>query len=180
MVDDLGVPQPDLDRLFSEHAQALYGFLAYRVGDPTVAEDLLGDTFERVMRSRRRFDPRRGSEQTWIYTIALNCLRDHMRRTRAEGAALERSAGSVGDSHEEAFAYVRDRVELTQALDQLDPAEREILALRYGADLRLQDIATVTGLPETTVQGRLYSGLRKLREVLEPERPPSPSRSQSI
>lgn len=180
MVHDLGVHGHDLERLFSEHSQALYGFLAYRVGDPTVAEDLLGDTFERVVKSRGRFNARKGTEKTWIYTIALNCLRDHMRRTRAEGAALERSAGSVGDSHEEAFAYVRDRVELTQALDQLDPAEREILALRYGADLRLQDIATVTGLPETTVQGRLYSGLRKLREVLEPERPPSPSRSQSI
>ena len=180
MVHHLGVHANDLERLFSEHSQALYGFLAYRVGDPTVAEDLLGDTFERVVRSRGRFNARKGSEKTWIYTIALNCLRDHLRRTRAEGAALERTGGPPSHTQEEAFAHIRDRDELNQALEQLDPAEREIVALRYGADLRLRDIATVTGLPETTVQGRLYSGLRRLREVLEPERPPSPSRSQSI
>ncbi len=40
--------EKDFERLFADHAQALYGFLVYRVGDPTAAEDLLGDTFERV------------------------------------------------------------------------------------------------------------------------------------
>lgn len=172
---------PDLERLFSEHAQPLYGFLAYRVGDPNVAEDLLGDTFERVVRSHRRFNARKGSERTWIYTIALNCLRDHLRRAKAEGRALERS-GSFDDigelAQEQALEQVGDRDELMRALDALEAGEREILALRYGGDLRLQDIVTVTGLPATTVQGRLYGGLRKLREALEPQQPrPSPSRS---
>ena len=110
MVHHLGVHANDLERLFSEHSQALYGFLAYRVGDPTVAEDLLGDTFERVVRSRGRFHARKGSEKTWIYTIALNCLRDHLRRTRAEGAALERTGGPPSHTQEEAFrAYTRSR-----------------------------------------------------------------------
>lgn len=168
----------ELDRLFSEHAQAIYGFLAYRIGDPTVAEDLLGDTFERVVKSHRRFNARRGSERTWIYTIALNCLRDHLRHSAAEDRALERS-GPIDDHwQEEALEQVRDRDELQRALDRLEPGEREIVALRYGSDLRLQDIAAVTGLPASTVQGRLYSGLRKLRVALGPEQPtPSESRS---
>jgi DNA-directed RNA polymerase specialized sigma24 family protein len=45
-----------------------------------VAEDLLADTFERVLRGRR-FDPRRGSEKTWLYAIAINLVRDHARRS---------------------------------------------------------------------------------------------------
>jgi RNA polymerase sigma-70 factor (ECF subfamily) len=177
-MDDPYVQDLDLERLFSEHAQPLYGFLAYRVGDPTIAEDLLGDTFERIVRSHARFNARKGSESAWIYTIAMNCLRDHARRAKAEGRAFER-AGDPGELFQDsALSDIHERDELQRALARLEPAEREILALRYGADLRLQDIAAVTGLATTTVQGRLYSGLRKLRETLEPARAsPSPSRS---
>lgn len=156
----------DVERLFAEHAQALYGFLAYRVADPGVAEDLLGDTFERVVRSARSYDRRKGGEQTWLYTIALNCLRDHQRRNKVELAANERAL-PTGQDMSGGLDALADRDLLMRGLDELDPGEREILALRYGADLRLRDIAIVTGLPETTVQGRLYSGLRKLREVLD-------------
>ena len=142
-----------------------------------MAEDLLGDTFERVVKSRGRFNARKGSESTWIYTIALNCLRDHIRRSKAEGRALERAAGSGGFS-DDGFGDLHERDSLMRALGSLEMQEREIVALRYGADLRLDDIAVVTGLPSTTVQGRLYSGLRKLRDTLEPERA-SPSQSRS-
>lgn len=178
IMDDPAVPELDLERLFSEHAQPLYGFLAYRVGDPTVAEDLLGDTFERVVKSHARYNARKGSESTWIYTIALNCLRDHVRRSQAEGRALERADWPDDAFAEGSHSGLHERDELLRALGALEPAEREIVALRYGADLRLQDIAAVTGLAPTTVQGRLYSGLRKLRATLEPGRAaPSPSRS---
>ena len=88
------------ERLYAEHAQALFGFLSYRTGDRALAEDLLADTFERALRARRRFDRRKASEKTWLYAIALNCLRDHARRRASEGRALERiaSAPSVAPS----------------------------------------------------------------------------------
>ena len=157
----------DLERLFAEHAQALYGFFAYRVGDAMLAEDLLGDTFERLVRSRRRFDRRRGSEQAWIYSIALNCLRDHLRRAGAERRAHERIEAR---EEQDTIAQVDDRDLVVRSLEILEAGEREVVALRYGADLRLQDIAQVTGLPVTTVQGRLYGGMRKLRALLEHDR----------
>ena len=78
----------DFTRLYAEHAQSLYAFLSYRTGDRVLAEDLLADTFERVLRSRRGYDPRRGSERTWLYTIALE-LRA---RQRAPGGGREPSA----------------------------------------------------------------------------------------
>lgn len=178
IVDDPSVDAPDLERVFAEHAQPLYGFLTYRVGDPTVAEDLLGDTFERVVKSHKRFNARKGNEKTWIYTIALNCLRDYLRRTHAEGRALERSGAGEELLAEDALEQVGEHDELLRALAHLEPGEREILALRYGSDLRLQDIAEVTGLPASTVQGRLYSGLRKLRDALQPEAAPAASESR--
>src|SRR5271168_3596356 len=76
------------ERLFEEHAGRLFSFLVYRTGNRALAEDLLSETFERVMRSRQRFDPRRGSERRWLYTIALNLLRDHARRQTHEEQVL--------------------------------------------------------------------------------------------
>src|SRR5919198_5409867 len=81
----------EFERLFEDHAQRLFGFLVYRTGDRTLAEDLLSDTFERALRRRSWFDRRKASEKTWLYAIALNCLRDHMRRRAAESRALEQS-----------------------------------------------------------------------------------------
>ena len=97
------------ERLYAEHAQALFGFLSYRTGDRVLAEDLLADTFERALRARRRFDPRKASEKTWLYAIALNCLRDHARRRGTEGRALERIASLPGQASTEEMEEVSDR-----------------------------------------------------------------------
>jgi RNA polymerase sigma-70 factor, ECF subfamily len=157
--------EEEFERLYEEHAQGLLGFLAYRTGDRALAEDLLADTFERVLRARRRFDPRKGSRKTWVYSIALNLLRDQIRRKEAEGRAVGRvqePAPSGGGSIER----VAERDELTRALAELSEEEREAIALRYGGDLTVPEIARLTGEKLTTVEGRVYRGLHKLRELL--------------
>jgi RNA polymerase sigma factor (sigma-70 family) len=155
------------ERLYAEHASPLLGFLVYRTGDRVLAEDLVADTFERVFRARSRFNRRRASEKTWIYSIALNCLRDHARRAATELRALERVAEPVGALAEaDPGEGVLDRDALGRALQTLPPEEREALALRYGGDLTVPEIARVTGEKLTTVEGRVYRGLRKLRSEL--------------
>ena len=155
----------EFERLYAAEAQGLFAFLAYRTGDRALAEDLLADAFERALRSRRRFDRRRGSGKTWLYAIALNLLRDHARRAAAEGRAL----GRVDEPEApDAFAGVERREALERALGRLSPEEREAIALRFGADLSVPEMAKVLGEPLTTVEGRVYRALRKLRERLEP------------
>src|SRR5207244_1989203 len=146
-------------------AQGLFAFLAYRTGDRALAEDLLADAFERALRSRVRYDRRRGSEKTWLYAIALNLLRDHARRAGAEGRALER-ADAAGSEVRDPFAGVEARDELGRALGCLSAEEREAIALRFGAELTVPEMAEVLGEPLTTVEGRVYRALRKLREAL--------------
>src|SRR4051794_17447885 len=87
------VRQESFERLYEDHAEQLLGFLVYRTGDRALAEDLMADTFERVLRARRPFDRRRAKEKTWLYAIAMNLVRDHQRRKGAEGRALERVGG---------------------------------------------------------------------------------------
>jgi RNA polymerase sigma factor (sigma-70 family) len=156
----------DFERLYNEHAQALYGFLAYRTGNPALAEDLLGDVFEKALRARRRFDPRRGTSKTWLYSIALNTLRDHFRRAAAAERATDRLA-APGAAVEDEHDAVARRDELARALATLSEEEREVVALRYGADLTVPEIARLMGEKLTTVEGRVYRALRKLREELD-------------
>jgi RNA polymerase sigma factor (sigma-70 family) len=160
----------EFERLYAEHANALFGFLMYRTGDRALAEDVVADTFERALRARRGFDRRRGSEKTWLYAIALNRLRDHVRRTGAEERAASRMAAAAAE-HDAAAAI--ERVEARQtvagALEVLSSEEREAIALRFGGDLTLKEIAKLTGEPMTTVEGRVYRALRKLKDSLEPE-----------
>ena len=155
------------ERLYAEHAQALFGFLSYRTGDRMLAEDLLADTFERALRARRRFDPRKASEKTWLYAIALNCLRDRARRRSTEVRALERMASGPSPGSTGEMEDVSDRDLISRNLAVLTDEERETIALRFGADLTVPEIAKLTGEPLTTMEGRLYRALRKLREAME-------------
>jgi len=161
----------EFERIYVEHRERLFGFLVYRTGDRALAEDLLGDVFERAFRARSRFDPERGSETTWLLAIAVNRLRDHQRRAQVERVALERvMAAEVAsvDLPQDAIAE-RDRV--VRGLEVLNQRDREIVALRFGADLSVPQIAHVTQQPLTTVEGRLFRALRRLGTVLAEEPP---------
>jgi RNA polymerase sigma-70 factor (ECF subfamily) len=160
------VRDEDFERLYAAHAEPLLGFLVYRTGNRAVAEDVMADTFERVLRTRFRFDPRKSSEKTWIFTIALNLLRDHARRRGAEERALERLPEPVPSGGMPTTDLVDERDELRGALDTLTQEERECVALRFGADLTVPEVGRVLGEKLSTVEGRVYRALRKMRAEL--------------
>jgi RNA polymerase sigma-70 factor, ECF subfamily len=164
----------DFERMYLEHRDGLFAFLVYRTGDRSLAEDLLGDVFERAFRARGRFDPARGSWTTWLYAIAVNRLRDHHRRAQIERSALERVRVSDGAPLNLVEDVIADRERVMRALEALNERDREIVALRFGADLTVPQIARVTEQPITTVEPRLFRALRRLRTVLEPEPEPEP------
>jgi RNA polymerase sigma factor (sigma-70 family) len=143
----------------------IYGFLAYRVGDRDLAEDLTQATFERALRAWSRFDPRRASERTWLLAIARNLLIDHHRRQRG------RRTEEIDELHGPAVPGPEEQLgassELLEALARLSERDREILALRYGADLTGPEIAELSGLTLANVQQIISRSLRKLRELLE-------------
>jgi RNA polymerase sigma-70 factor (ECF subfamily) len=155
------VRDDEFERLYEAEAANLYSFLAYRTGDRALAEDLLADAFERALRGK--YDKRRGSPRTWLYSIALNALRDHVRKVAAEGRAYAKIEIPTGG---DPFADVEHRDEIARALARLSSEEREAVALRFGSGLTVPEMAKVLGEPLTTVEGRVYRALRKLREAL--------------
>ena len=160
----------DFERLYADEAAGLFSFLAYRTGDRALAEDLLGDAFERALRSRRRYDARRGSAKTWLYTIALNVMRDHLRRAAAEARASDRVGHLRDESYDWRLEAIGVRDELSRALGALSPEEREAIALRFGAAMTVPEIASTLGEKLTTIEGRVYRALNKLRVELDHSR----------
>jgi RNA polymerase sigma-70 factor (ECF subfamily) len=156
-------------RAYRENVDAVYAFCAYSV-DVTTAEDLTAATFERVVRSWRRFDSERASERTWILAIARNLLTDHFRRqgrarlvsVEEHPAVLDRLVDEKGPLEEELA-----REELERLLSPLSPRDREVLALRFGADLDGAEIAELLDLTTANVHQILSRSLRRLREVAD-------------
>lgn len=157
----------EFERLYAEEAESLFAFLAYRTGDRLLAEDILADTFERALRARHRFDPRRGAERAWLYSIAVNLLRDRARRVDAEDRALARAGGgnpaAEGSGEDPRLDAVDRRDWIDRGMRVLSPEEREAVALRFGAGLSSPEIARVTGQSLSTAEGRVYRALRKMR-----------------
>lgn len=165
----------DFARVYDEHVWVVYGFLAYRLGNRDAAEDLTQTTFERALRAWSRFDPRRGSERTWLVAIARNTLIDHFRRAahnRAEPLD-ERALSELALPDEDPT----ESPELADALAQLPDRERELLALRYGGELTGPEIAKLVGLSLANVQQINSRALRKLRALLEEGREPQSATS---
>jgi|tagenome__1003787_1003787.scaffolds.fasta_scaffold20485957_1 RNA polymerase sigma factor (sigma-70 family) len=158
----------DLHEVYCRNVSAVYAFFAYSVG-PQTAEDLTAATFERVVRSWQRYDARRASVRTWVLVIARNLLADHFRRQSFRGGpSFDEHPALAGSTPEhddpaERFAAVDG---IKSWLLMLQPREREVLALRYGADLPTREIARCLGLSEANVHQIVSRALRRLRTIL--------------
>ena len=162
--DPLADPQPLIRRV--------YAYVAYRIGDGADAEDVTSATFERALRYRDSFDPKRGDAAAWLIGIARRCIADAAHHAESPAGELP---DLPGEGHEE---LALSRLDLRAAVAALDERDRELLALRYGADLTARQIAEVLELKTNAVEVALHRALGRLRERLEPRGPePGPSTS---
>jgi RNA polymerase sigma-70 factor (ECF subfamily) len=161
-VDPLRNPEPLIRRV--------YAYVAYRLGDGPDAEDVTSETFERALRYRSSFDASKGPPVAWLIGIARRCIDDALSgRPQTAGEPEEVAAASDLE-----LETVR-RVDLRKAMSALDERDRELLALRYGADLKARQIAELLDLKTNAVEVALHRALNRLRERLGGDEPPGSS-----
>ena len=145
------------------HLDDVYGYLAWFTGDRSVAEELTGATFERALRLWHRFDPARGSAQTWLCqvarTVALDHFRSERRRTQREQLV------ALPEWFDERFAEGLSP-DLEAAVRSLSAGEREVIALRVVLDVDAGTASRVLGISTTNCTTRLNRALKKLEEAL--------------
>jgi RNA polymerase sigma-70 factor (ECF subfamily) len=145
----------------------VYSYVAYRIGDGPDAEDVTSAVFEAALRYRHTYNPAKGKPVTWLLGIARRCVAQEL-AGRPEPAADEGAEPQApGDLELEAI----ERLTLETALGSLGDRDRDLLALRYGADLRARQIAEIAGLTTNAVEVALHRALGRLRAELEPREP---------
>ena len=157
--------------IFEAHHTRIWRFLA-RLAGRGAADDLAGDVFLAAFRHRARYDPSKGSVQSWLYGIAVNLARDRARRDARATRAISRLAADRAVSAPP-DALVVDTLSLDGELDhvrralaQLSEPHREVLVLYAWEDLSYESIAAALGVRVGTVRSRLARARRHLRELV--------------
>lgn len=167
--------------LYQRHVERVYSYVAFRVRDPAVAEDITQDVFLQALNGLRRFDWR-GSVAPWLLSIARNAVIDYWRRMgrrreRAEswfmehsededGGPLERVESGSAASALAAAELAIDRRVLLAAAQELTELQQQVLALRFAAGLSIEETALAMGKSDGAVKNLQHHALRALRKVL--------------
>jgi RNA polymerase sigma-70 factor (ECF subfamily) len=154
--DPLANPQPLI--------RSVYAFVAYRIGAGHDAEDVTGEVFERALRYRRGYDPAKGAPLAWLVGIARRVLADRA-LSAAEPVAEVPETPAPGELERDAV----ERLTLGTALARLSDRDRELLAMRYGADMKAAEIARVLESTTNAVEVAVHRALRRLRAIMEKE-----------
>jgi RNA polymerase sigma-70 factor (ECF subfamily) len=165
----LDVPSAQAERsgfadVAAEHLDAVYRYLVFLTGDRSAAEDLAAETFEKAFRTWRRFDPRRGSPRTWLCQIARTSAIDWF---RAESRRKRREETYSRDLEHATELMDGLPGALEQAVRELSPAEREVVALRVLLELDGPSAARVLGISQTACSTRLSRALKNLEERID-------------
>jgi len=165
--------------LVRRHQQALFNFAFRQVRMPQLAEDVVQETFVRVVQNAADFK-HEARFTTWVYTITRNLCIDQLRkRALRKHPSLDQASGEEGDGPTlgEQTADPRASVEreatgtelkerIARAVDKLPDDQREVFLMREVSNLPFKEIADITNVPENTVKSRMRHALERLQEAL--------------
>ena len=154
------------DSVVSNELPRLYNYFRYRLGDDSVAEDLTSVVLEKAWTKRHRYRKDRAAFSTWLFAIAQNEVITYIRRRRIT-LPISMAEKVTGETTENMTEQAQDLGQLSHLLVNLPERERELVSLKFGADLNNREISTLTGLSESNVGTILSRVLQKLREQME-------------
>jgi RNA polymerase sigma-70 factor (ECF subfamily) len=160
--------------LYDRWGRRAYSLARRICADEALAEDVVQEAFVAVWREPGRFDAARGSFGTWLLTLVHHRAVDTVRRESAAQRRGERvqddpaTASASGPGADQAALEAISAGHVRDALAQLSSAQREALALAYYGGYTQREVAAMTGVAMGTVKSRMFTGLRRLRDLLGP------------
>lgn len=165
--------------LYDAYLPRIYGFIARRIEDRKVAEDLTAATFQRALGAIRGADLGDAPFGGFLYRVAASAVVDHARRTRRtippgvrasdlDEAGDAEAADSIGlEAATRAFAAAIDRSRLRRALVGMSEPHRKVIVLRYFDQLEIDELCAVLGSSRQTFAVLLHRALRELRSAID-------------
>jgi len=162
----------DLDKLgllFERYKKPLYGFFYHLHRDRTVAEDLVQNTFFRIVKYRHVFRGD-GDFKTWMFHIARNVSNDHFRKDKFKHTDdIDHWRERLGQEDSKVSEMQQDEHHqmLALAMDRLPLEKREILLLSKYQDKKYKEIGELLGCTEGAVKVKVFRALQELKDIFQ-------------
>lgn len=164
------------DELVRRHARSLLGYLYHLTASAAVAEEMHQQTWLSVLEHLHRFEERAsaGGFKAWLYRIATNKVNDRwrseVRKKKSEAGlrlVLDQAQSEADSDATGAVVTDEDSRRLREAIENLPDAQKQVVCMRYYAEMKFADVAAVLGCPLNTALGRMHKALAKLRQAME-------------
>jgi RNA polymerase sigma-70 factor (ECF subfamily) len=164
--------QGSFELLVSRYTKPLYNFTFRLTGNPQTAEDLVQETFIKVWKNLKKYDPKH-SFKGWIFTIARNTTTDYLRKKKTvpfsalskdDNSPFEETISDTATLPDETLALLEDTNLLEQLLATLPLDYQIVLLLHYQEALTFEEIAEIVDKPPNTVKSWHRRALITLRE----------------
>lgn len=156
------------DQWFRVEMPPLYRYFCYLTRDQYAAEEIISTTCEKALTKIDQYDPMRGELRVWLFSIARNELRAYYRSQKQKPVqiSLERLPDFTFQMQSPELEYQRKEafMRILRALAEFSEREQEVIALRFGAALPVQQIASIMGLNENHVGVLLHRTVEKLKK----------------
>lgn len=173
--DERDVPfemDEDTFRAFYDRtARPLWAYLSRVTRDPSLADDLLQETYYRFLRARVTLDGE-VHRRNYLFRVATNLMRDRVRRQSVRPEELSDSERCESVAGPDAAGTTERRADLSRAMDKLKPRERQMLWLAYGQGSSHREIGEALGLKTGSIKPLLFRARHKLASLLRATRNP--------
>lgn len=156
-------------QLYEENFDKIYRYIFLRLGNQAEAEDLSQEVFVKALEAIGSYKWRNLPFASWLFRIAHNQIVDYLRKqTKVKEAALDDDNMTSASEANPAFIAEKELEieELIDGVKKLSPAQREVISLRFGAELSISEAARVLGKSPGTVKALQYNGIVALRKML--------------
>lgn len=158
-----------LEEVFETYYDKVYSFLYSRTGNTAVAEDLASQTFVKIAENYKTYRSDKGAVSTWVFTIALNEMRDNIRRRKQNETVVLDDLPELTDGEDIETEVLKKEAEkeLLLILSQLNEQQRNTITLKYYGGLTNREIACVSGISESNVSTILNRAIKKMKILVE-------------
>ncbi|WP_425449872.1 sigma-70 family RNA polymerase sigma factor [Dethiothermospora halolimnae] len=158
--------------IFENYYKRVYNYIYYRVNNIYIAEDLTSGVFEKVMSKINTYSKNKSPFEVWLFAIARNIVKDHYRKSKKRSIfSIDKIKELISKEKgpEEIIVKEESKDEILKAMDILDSRGRNIIAFKFGGNLKNKEIARLLDITETNVGVILYRSMKKLKAEMEKE-----------
>lgn len=153
-----------LGQLWDTLTPKLFGYLVNTLKDKPLAEDVFQNTWLKAINALNNFDPKKGAFSSWLFAIAKNECRQVWRKGKHESLAAADEIKTEPSTHERQKAD--DVILVEQIINKLPAEDRELLRLRYIADLPLNEIAAILNINFVAVRVRMHRAIKRAKSLI--------------